>query len=339
MTYKAFFFQWALLLIFMPYSKAQNALLPLTTGGVVYKDPALEKLIPRSATIEVIGSGFQHIEGPVWVKDSSMLLFSDTKGQIIYRWSEEKGLSKFLTNVGFTGRLPYGEESGSNGLAIKNGELLLCEHGDRRISSYPLNGKYGQRTLIDNSNGKRLNSPNDVVVKSDGSIYFTDPSYGLPKKEADSTKEIVYNGVYKAGADGKATAIITDIAAPNGLAFSPDEKLLYISNSEQSNPQIWVFPVLPNGNVGKGKLFFDGKTLPAVNEKEVMDGLKTDKAGNVWACGRGGISIITPDGKLLGNISTGEIMANCAWGGDGTTLYIAAGYFLYRIKTNAAGNF
>jgi gluconolactonase len=332
--------QIVLLLIFMPQAWAQTKLPPLSVGTVNYKDAELEKLIPHSSKIEMIGSGFQHIEGPVWVKDSSMLLFSDTKGQVIYRWVDGKGTSKFLENTGYTGRLPYSEEPGSNGLAIdKSGNVFICEHGDRRIAAFPLNAKYGRRTLTDNIEGKRYNSPNDIVIKSDGSIYFTDPVYGLPKKETDPTREINITGVYKMAANRIVKAIITDLPAPNGLAFSPDEKKLYVSVSSMAKPVIMVYEVKEDGTVNKGKLFFDASSLPKEQEKQVLDGLKTDSQGNIWASGPGRILIINSAGKLLGNITTGEIISNCAWGNDGTTLYMTAGSFLYRLKTLATGKF
>ena len=325
---------------FMPDSKAQIEKQPLTTGSVIYLDPQLEKLIPRTAKIEIIGSGFQHIEGPVWVKDSSMLLFSDTKAQTIYRWAEGKKLSKLLENSGFTGKLPHGEEPGSNGLAIdKKGNLLIAEHGDRRIALYPISGKYGKRTVADNFEGKRLNSPNDLVVKSDGSIYFTDPPYGLPKKGADSTKELGWCGIYRTNKSGITELLNTRIPFPNGIAFSPDEKILYISNSAKDTLQIWAYPVNSLGKLGTGKVFFNGNNLTKDQPQQVMDGLKTDKQGNVWACGPGGLLIVSPQGKLLGKINTGEVIANCAWGGDGTTLYLTAGYYLYRLQTTTQGYF
>lgn len=308
---------------------------PLTTGEVIYLDPQLKKLIPRDAKVEVIGSGFQHIEAPVWVPDSSMLLFSDTKAGIIYRWQEGKGSTKFLEHTGFTGRLPYSEEPGSNGLAItKNGLLLICEHGDRRLASFPLNGKYGMRTVSDNFEGKRYNSPNDVIVKSDGTIYLTDPPYGLPKKENDPIKEASANGVYKIRTDGKSELLIADLKYPNGIAFSPDETFLYVSISDKVHPQIVVYPVKKDGKTGKGKLFFDASTLPKQNEEEVTDGLKTDKQGNIWASGPGGLLIADKNGHLLGKISTGEVISNCCWGNDESVLYITAGSFLYRVKMN-----
>lgn len=335
-----FFLLWVGLMNFMPDSKAQIEKQPLSTGSITYIDPQLEKLIPRTAKIEIIGSGFQHIEGPLWVKDSSILLFSDTKGQTIYRWAEGKKLSKFLENTGFTGRLPYGEEPGSNGLAMdKNGNLLIAEHGDRRIAAYPLNGKYGKRTVVDKVGGKRLNSPNDVVVKSDGSIYFTDPPYGLLKKKDDNTRETKWCGVYRTTKSGVTELLTSSVPFPNGIAFSPNEKTLYVSNSAKDTLQIMAFAVNSAGKLGPGKLFFNGYNLPKEQQQQAMDGLKTDKQGNIWACGPGGLLIISATGKLLGKVSTGEVIANCAWGNDGSTLYLAAGYFLYRLQTTAQGNF
>lgn len=318
------------------YTFAQK---PLASGFIVYLDPKLEKLIPHNVKIEVIGSGFQHIEAPVWVRDSSMLLFSDTKARIIYRWQEGKPLSKFLEHTGFTGRLPYGEEPGSNGLAItQNGLLLICEHGDRRLASFPLNGKYGMRTVSDNFEGKRYNSPNDVIVKSDGTMYLTDPPYGLPQKENDPVKEASVNGVYKVNADGKSSLVISDLKYPNGLAFSPDEAVLYVSVSDKLHPQIRSYIIKKDGSLGEGKLFFDASALPKQNPEEVTDGLKTDPQGNIWASGPGGILIIDKTGHLLGKVITGEVVSNCCWGNDGSVLYITAGAFLYRIKTNVISN-
>ena len=333
------FLSLVLLVNSVPDSQAQIERQPLTTGSITYLDPQLEKLIPRSAKIEVIGSGFQHIEGPLWVKDSSILLFSDTKGQIIYRWADGKKLSKFLQNTGYTGRMPYGEEPGSNGLALdRKGNLLMAEHGDRRIAYYPLDGKYGSRTFTDNVGSKRFNSPNDIVVKTDGSVYFTDPPYGLPDKKDDSTRETHWCGVYRTSSTRTTELLTGSIPFPNGLAFSPDEKTLYVSNSAMDTLQILSFPVLNNGRLGFSKVFFNGNNLPKEQAKQIMDGLKTDKQGNVWATGPGGLLVISPGGKLLGKISTGEIIANCAWGNDGSTLYMTAGYFLYRLKTTAQGN-
>lgn len=314
-------------------SFSQKKLPPLITGYVEYKDPALEQLISKNSKIELIGSGFQHIEGPVWVADSNMLLFSDSKGSIIYRWKQDSGTSVFLSNVGFTGRPTYSEEPGSNGLAIDaQGDLIICNHGDRRISSFPLNGKYGQQTVTDNFGGKRLNSPNDVVVEKDGSIWFTDPPYGLPKKDRDETRELIIAGVYRKMVGKETELMIGDLPLPNGIAFTQDEKLLYISISDSLYPRIMVHPLSNDGKPQKGKVFFDAASLPKNRQDETTDGLKTDAAGNIWATGPSGVLVINTAGKLLGVIHTGEIMSNCTFGKDGY-LYITAGVFLYRIKT------
>ena len=325
------------LFVFIQKDIAQQ-IKPLTVGGITYFDSSLLQFLPRETSIEIIGSGYQHIEGPLWIKDSGMLLFSDTKGRTIYRWQEVKGTTKFLQNAGFTGRLPYGEEPGTNGLALtQNGELIICEHGDRRLACFPLNGKYGSKTLTDNYEGKRYNSPNDVVIKSDGTIYFTDPPYGLPLKDKDGTKETKNNGVYFIAKDGNAKRLIDSLVYPNGLAFTPDEQHLYVAVSDSVHPHILRYEVKKDGTLSNVKLFFDASSLPREDGMQRTDGLKIDSAGNVWSSGPGGLLIINKEGKLLGIIHTGEIIANCAWGDDGSTLYITGNTFLYRVKTRTKG--
>jgi gluconolactonase len=309
-----------------------------TVGEVIRTDARLNQLIPTDARIEIVGSGFGHIEGPVWVRDSSMLLFSDTEQRIIYRWSPTKGLSTFITESGYTGRMPYSKEPGSNGLAVNGrGELLICEHGDRRVAFLPLAAKSGKRTLVDNIEGKRFNSPNDVIVHSSGSVYFTDPPFGLPQRDKDPARETPYSGVYRLTPDGQLSLLTRELSLPNGLAFSPDQKTLYVSQADSLQSHIMAYPVQANGQLGKGKIFFDVSKLPKQLPKDVADGLKVDKNGNIWATGHGGVLILTPTGQLLGRISTGETIANVAWGDDGSTLYMASGSYLCRIKTNARG--
>ncbi len=323
--------------LFICASLAAQETKPLTTGSIQYNDPLLETLLPKGTKIEVLASGLQNAEGPVWITDSSMLLFSDTKGQAIYRMTLKGERSKFLDHSGFTGRLPYGEEPGSNGLAVyKQTDLLLCEHGDRRVALYPLNGSFGKRTFLDQFQGKRLNSPNDVIVRSDGAVYFTDPPYGLPLKNADPHKETAVNGVYRVDAAGRAALLTGDLVYPNGLAFSPDEKLLYVSVSDLQQPHIMVYAVKEDGTTGEGRVFFDAAGLPRENRKEVTDGLKVDQQGNLWASGPGGLLVLNPAGKLMGIVKPGERVSNCAWSPDGS-LYITAGAFVYRIKTNTKG--
>ena len=327
-----------IILFFIQLSAFVQAQPYATIGQIVRLDPQLNRLIPADAKIEIVASGFGHLEGPVWVRDSSYLLINDTKAQITYKWSPITGLSKFLEHTGYTGRLPYSEEPGSNGMTIdQKGQLIICDHGDRRIAVMPLHGKGGKRTVTDNAQGKRYSSPNDVVAHANGSLYFSDPPYGLPVKEKDPTRETTVNGVYRVASTGEVTLLIKDIIYPNGLAFSADGKTLYVAQSDSLKPLIMAYPVIADGSVGKGRVYFDGASLPKLRPKEVIDGLKTDREGNVWTSGPGGLLIISPAGKLLGRIDTGEVISNCAWGDDGATLYLASSMFLCRIKTNARG--
>ncbi len=323
---------------------AQSGQIYATIGEVVRTDPNLNQLIPPDAKIEIIAAGFGHLEGPVWVKSrvadsSSYLLVNDTKAQTTYKWSPQKGLSKYIEHTGYTGQLPYSEEPGSNGMTIdQQGRLIVCDHGDRRIAALPIGGKGGKRTLTDTYQGKRYNSPNDVVAHSNGSLYFTDPPYGLPLKDKDPTRETAVNGVYRLDPDGTVALLISDITYPNGLAFSPDKaNLLYVVQSDSLNQKIMAYPMKADGTVEKGRLFFDATSLPKFRPKEVLDGIKVDSGGNCWVAGPGGVLIISPAGKLLGRIDTGEVISNLAWGEDGTTLYLASSMFLCRIKTNVKG--
>jgi len=310
----------------------------LTTGHITRQNPALDKVLASDVKLEIIASGFSHIEGPLWVPDSSMLLFSDTPSRTIYRWKAQGGQSKFLESSGYTGRMPYSKEPGSNGMTLDGrGNLLICEHGDRRIASLPLGQASGKRTLTDNFQGKRYNSPNDVVLASDGAIYFTDPAFGLPKKEQDPLRELPYTGVFRRAADGQLTAEITDVPYANGLAFSPDGHTLYVSNADSLRPIIMAYEVGKNGKLSKPRPFFDMTKLPRARFKEVPDGLKVDKAGNVYATGFGGLLIISPQGRLLGTVDVGEVIANCAWGEDGHALYLMATTYVCRLQTLAQG--
>jgi gluconolactonase len=311
----------------------------LTIGRVVRQSPALDQVLAPGAQLEIISSGHTHVEGPLWVPDSSMLLFSDTKTRTIYRWKAQGGRSKFLENSGYTGRLPYSDEPASNGMTLDGqGNLLLCEHGDRRIAMLPLGQKSGKRTLTDNFQGKRYNSPNDVVTAPDGSLYFTDPPFGLlSKKSPEPTRELTFTGVFRRAPDGQVTAEVTDVARANGLAFSPDGRTLYVSNADSLRPVILAYEVGKNGKLGKSRTFFDMANLPKIRFKEVPDGLKVDQAGNVYAAGVGGLLILSPQGQLLGTIDPGEVVANCAWGDDGHSLYLMATTFVCRIKTLVQG--
>jgi gluconolactonase len=321
-------------LILVSYiSSAQNK----NIGQIARLDPALDNLIAKNAKIEVIGDGFLWSEGPVWIKNGGYLLFSDVPANTIYKWKEGEKITEFLKPSGYTGIMPYGDEPGSNGLIINNlGQLISCEHGDRRISAMPI-AIGGKITLADNYLGKRFNSPNDIVQKSNGDYYFTDPPYGMPKKDKDSSRETELFGVYRIGKNGAVSLIIKELTRPNGLAFSPDEKTLYVAQSDPDRAYLMAYPVLANGIVGKGEILFDATPMVKQGLKGLPDGLKIDKKGNIFMTGPGGILVISPSGKLLGKIETGEATANCAFGNDGSVLYITADMYLLKIQTKTIG--
>lgn len=308
-----------------------------TMGKVIYEDASFEKLLPKTSRIEVLASGFDWAEGPVWNKEGDFLLFSDVPKNTVYKWDEKAGLSLFLHPSGYTGLGDYSDERGSNGLFIDNkGRLISCEHGDRRVSALSLSNG-GKVTLSDNFEGKRLNSPNDVVQHANGNYYFTDPPYGLLKKQDDPSRELKQFGVYRITPDGKTSMQIEDLTRPNGLAFSPDGKILYVAQSDPEKA-IWMsYPVEPNGNIGKGKLLYDATSMVKSGMQGLPDGLKIDKDGNIWSSGPGGLLVLSPAGKLLGRIEMGELTSNCAWGNDGSTLYLTVDGYLCRIKTNTKG--
>lgn len=312
-----------------------------TIGQIIRLDPRLDKLIPKEATIDVLASGFVWTEGPVWVKnhpDGNFLLFSDVPQNTIFKWTEKEGVTTFLKPSGYTGTGTYGDEPGSNGLTIdRKGQLIACEHGDRRVTAMPLNGIGGKRTLADNYNGKRFNSPNDVVAHSSGSYYFTDPPYGMPKKEKDPTRETEGFGVYRIGQNGVVTLVVPDLTRPNGIALSPDEKTLYVAQSDPERPVVMAYPVQTDGSVGKGRVVFGANGLKKQNLQGGFDGMKVDRDGNLWVTGPGGVLVLSPTGDFLGHVRIGGATANCAWGDDGTTLYITADMYLCRLKTTAKG--
>jgi len=307
-----------------------------TLGTIEVRDPSLKNLIAVDATIEVLASGFDWSEGPAWDKKNSRILFSDVPQNTIYQWSEKDGISVYLTPSGYTGPAEYSSEPGSNGLAFdQKGRLHFCEHGDRRLSVLT-DQDGGKMTIADRVDGKRFNSPNDLCHHPDGSIYFTDPPYGLPQKEKDPRRETGIFGVYRVAPDGKVTTVISNLDRPNGVTLSPDSKTLYIAQSQGGKAWLLSYPVKPDGSLGKENLLYDAtplsKELPGM-----PDGLKTDKQGNIWCTGPGGVLILNKEGKLLGRILTGQRTANCAFGDDGSTLYMTADSYLLRVKTKVIG--
>jgi gluconolactonase len=298
-------------------------------GQIERLDPALDALIPTKAKIEKLAEGFRWSEGPVWWKSERMLTFSDVPANIAYRWTETDGVSIFLTPSGFTGEKFEGREPGSNGETLDNaGHLLLAQHGDRRIARYDAQTK-SFVTIADRFEGKRFNSPNDLCVDRAGNVFFTDPPYGLP---TGVNSELGFSGVYRVSADGKVTLITKELDRPNGIALSPDQKTLYVSNSENERAVILAISLNGDGTAGASRVFFDATALVKKGLKGVPDGLRVDHKGNLWATGPGGVLVFSPAGKHLGTIQTGQPTANCAFGADEAELYITANNQLLRVR-------
>jgi gluconolactonase len=313
---------------------------PKAIGSIERLDPALDELLPPDAKIEVIGEGFKWCEGPVWVRDGNFLLFSDIPNNAIMRWDAKAGVQLYLKPAGYTGEDPRGGESGSNGLVIdREGRLVLCQHGDRRVARLdsPLDNPQAKFvTLADRYEGKRLNSPNDLVVDSHGAIYFTDPPYGLEKNVDDPKKELPFQGVYRIDPDGKLTLLTKELERPNGIGLSPDEKTLYVANSHGPRMVIMAYPLNADGTLGQGREFFNARNNPG-NLPGSCDGFTIDKHGNLFATIPGGVAVLSPEGKQLGLISIGDRIANCEFGEDGSTLFICANHNLLRVRTSTKG--
>jgi gluconolactonase len=305
-------------------------------GTIERIDPRFDKIVPPGATVRKLAEGFDWSEGPVWIADGGYLLFSDIPRNSVMKWKEGDGISLFMKPSGYTGVSDYGGEPGSNGINLDpQGRLVFCEHGDRRVSRMEKDG--GKKTLVDNYQGKRLNSPNDSVFKSNGDLYFTDPPYGLPNRYDDPRRELDFCGVYRLSADGNLTLLTKEMTRPNGIAFSPDEKTLYVA---QSDPMaaIWrAFDVEPDGTLGKSRVLFDATPWVKQGKKGLPDGMKVDQDGNLFATGPGGVHVFPPMGEHLGPCATGDATANCAFGDDGSTLYITADMYLARVRLNTKG--
>jgi gluconolactonase len=300
-------------------------------GEIQRLDPRVDALIPADARIEQLAEGFNFIEGPVWIGGESRLLFSDVRENQIFQWTEADGASTFIDPV-FEGD-PTGKRSvSSNGLTLDAaGRLIICEHGNRRISRLEADGT--RSIVVEAFEGRQLNSPNDAVYASDGSLYFTDPPYGLEGLEESPMRELDFNGIYRMSPDGELELLVRDQTRPNGIALSPDETTLYVANSDAEN-KVWMAYDIDENGASNGRVFHDvnDQTAPGA-----ADGMKVDLAGNLFATGPGGVWIFAPDGTHLGTIAIGEVTANVGWGDDGRTLYMTASTGLYRIRLSTEG--
>lgn len=313
---------------------------PEFKGGIERLDPAFDKLVGPDAKIEVLATGFNWSEGPVW-KDGE-IVFSDVPENTVFGWKEGETSARVVLKP--SGSLS-GDGQGSNGLAVDaSGSLILCQHGERRIARLEKDGTF--TSLADNCEGKRFNSPNDLVIAKNGTIFFTDPPYGMKK---GTVPDVPYHGVYAFHpfVKGVVKLLIDDIKFPNGIALSPDEKTLYIAVSDPASSRIMAYDLqgvamAVNGLVipkaVKGRVLFNAQPLKSAQRKGGCDGMKVDTQGNIWTTGPGGVLVISPEGKHLGSILTGQNTGNCAWGGPGRdTIYITADMFLVRVKTLAKG--
>jgi gluconolactonase len=300
-------------------------------GIILRVDPRFDALVPTDARIEKLADGFSFTEGPVWVREESRLLFSDIRDNVLYQWTEAEGASPLIDPV-FEGDLAGRGSVSSNGLTLDaEGRLIICEHGNRLISRLEADGT--RTTLVDNYQGRRLNSPNDAVYGSDGSLYFTDPPYGLEGLEESPLRELDFNGIYRLAPDGELELLYANQTRPNGIALSPDETTLYVANSD-ANQKVWYAYDVGDEGLSNPRVFYD------VNDQKApgsADGMKVDGAGNIFATGPGGVWVFAPDGTHLGSIQPDEVPANVGWGDDGRTLYMTAQTGLYRIRLTTEG--
>ncbi|HEX7061299.1 MAG TPA: SMP-30/gluconolactonase/LRE family protein [Woeseiaceae bacterium] len=296
--------------------------------------PALDAIVPRDAAIDVIATGFDWAEGPLWLPEQHMLVFSDPPANTIFGWREGEGVSTWLKPSGYTGERPRGGEPGSNGLALDaRGRLILCQHGDRRIArmAASLDEPAPEfETIAARYDGHRFNSPNDLTIDSKGAIWFTDPPYGLEGGPDGPGRELDTLGVYRVAPGGEAELVVGNLTRPNGIGLSPDEATLYVSNSDPERAAWMAYRIDADGTVGDGRLLFDA-TAEVARASGLPDGLEVHSSGNLFASGPGGIFVLSPAGDLLGRIVTGAAAANVAFDEDESTLYITADDRVLRV--------
>jgi len=308
----------------------------IKTGSIDRYSSLLDNIISPGELPEVIAEGFEWAEGPLWLPEQEILLFSDIPQNSVFQWSEKNGLKLYLKPAGYTGKLPRGGETGSNGLLLDNeGRLVLCQHGDRRIARMdaPLDQPEPHFiTLADKWEGKKFNSPNDAVFNERGDLFFTDPAYGMEYGFEDPAREISFTGVYKLSAEGALTLLTDKMSAPNGIGLSPDGSRLYVANSGLGDKAIWmVYSINEDGSLDEGSIFYNASKEQSEDSGN-PDGLVVREDGIIFATGPGGVWILSPDGELLGRVKTGQDTSNCTIGNDGRYLYITADMYLLRIK-------
>jgi gluconolactonase len=300
---------------------------------IVKSNPKLDKIISQNAEVEILAEGMTWTEGPLWLEKENMLLFSDIPTNSIYKWTKEKGKELYMTPSGYTSTIKRSGETGSNGLLLnKKRQLVLCQHGDRRIAlmDAPLLKPVAKFiTLAGGWNGKKFDSPNDAVYRNNGDLFFTDPPYGLEKNINDPNKEAPYNGVYKLNAKGKVTLLVDTITRPNGIAFFPDGKHLLIANSDPLKPYWYIYELDKNDKLVNGKIFYDASN-ESKKEMGSPDGMKIDSKGNIFATGPGGIWIFDSTGTVLGKIKVNDLTSNCSLSKE--WIYITANKRVIRVK-------
>lgn len=300
-------------------------------GRIVSLDARFDALVAPGSTIEVVASGHRWLEGPAWNSREQALYYSDIPANTVFRWTAATGTRMYLTPSGYSGSTPFaGREPGSNGLLFDGaGRLILCEHGDRRLTRLELDGS--RDVLADRYQGQRLNSPNDVVMSASGDLYFTDPPFGLPDTFDDPARELDVQGVYRLRSDGRLELLIADIEAPNGIALSLDERILYVTDVG-SRPAWLAFDLTDDGRATHRRVLADATPWTRIR-RGGPDGLELDAQGHVFAAGPEGVFVFAVDGELLGIIETGVPTANLEWGEDGHTLFIAAATQILRLRT------
>ena len=307
--------------------------------GTIYREGrALDRLVADGAAIERLADGFRWSEGPVWIPHGGYLLLSDVPANKMYRWSERDGLSVFLEPSGYGGsETGIFREPGSNGLIRGDGNtILLADHGNRAVARLDL-GTRSKTFLATHFGGKKFNSPNDLVRASDGSIYFTDPPYGLEGLDQSPHKELAFNGVYRLLPSAEVELLDKSLTFPNGIILSPDGRTLYVAVSDPNAAHLYAYALDEGGRPTSRRLFADMTDLARAGLPGLPDGMAIDGEGNLYATGPGGVHIFSPQGVRLGRIDTGTAVANCAFGEDGKTLFLASNNFLARIRTRVAG--